>query len=70
MLLAALPQSGGSLSLCEQVNPRLHVVWSRLKGRISGATVWTELDVADSARLMLQQHIRISVLGTEKDQSA
>jgi hypothetical protein len=65
-LLSALPIAGGSLSRCEHVNPRLLSIWSRLKGRASGATVWSELDVAESSRLMLARHIRISVLGTEK----
>lgn len=66
-LLSALPVTGGSLSPCGEVNPRLLSVWSRLKGRTSGASVWAELDVAESARLMLIKHIRTSVLGTEKE---
>jgi hypothetical protein len=66
-LLSALPVFGGSLSPCEEVNPRLLSIWSRLKGRTGGATVWSELDVAESSRLMLIRHIRISVLGTEKE---
>lgn len=66
-LLSALPVAGGSLSPCEEANPRLLSVWSRLKGRTSGASIWTELDVAESARLMLIRHIRISVLGAEKE---
>ena len=60
-LLAALPECGGSLSPCEQANPKLWAIWSQAKGRLSGATVWTELDVAESARLMLQRHINAAV---------
>ena len=66
-LLSALPVAGGSLSPCQEANPRLLSVWSRLKGRAGGASVWTELDVAESSRLMLIAHIRTSVLGTEKE---
>lgn len=64
-LLQRLPEAGGSLSLCGDVNPELLAVWSRLKGRIGHSDVWTELDVAESARLMLVQHIRHAVIGGE-----
>jgi len=60
-LLWALPASGGSLLPCEQVNPALLIVWSRLMERRGGASVWTELDVAERARLMLLRHINAAV---------
>ena len=65
-LLEALPERGGSLSPCEEVNPYLLGVWSRLKGRLGGAQAWTELDVAENARLMLVQHIRQAVIGGDE----
>lgn len=64
-LLLSLPISGASNHLCHEVNPNLWFAWCEEKKRDPHQTsdVWTELDVAVSAEMMLRQYIRDRIIG-------
>lgn len=64
-LLLCLPVKGASNRPCHAVNPDLWEVWSRAKRRdwMDATDVWSEIDVASSAELMLRQYIRNCVTG-------
>lgn len=64
-LLLCLPRKGASNQPCHAVNVDLWEVWCRAKGRDwrDATDVWSEMDVAASAELMLRQYIREQVTG-------
>lgn len=68
-LLLCLPINGASNKPCHAVNADLWEVWCRTKGRDwkDATNVWSEIDVASSAELMLRQYIRNRVTGDRKE---
>lgn len=64
-LLLCLPVNGASNRPCHSINHDLWEVWCRAKGRDwkDATDVWSEIDVASSAELMLRQYIRERVAG-------
>jgi hypothetical protein len=64
-LLLTLPMEGASEEPCHLHNPDLWAAWCQAKGRdaTDPTDVWSEIDVAISAELMLKKYIRERVTG-------
>lgn len=68
-LLLSLPLNGASLEPCHEVNPNLWQAWCEVKGRdpVEGSNVWTEMDIACSAEIMIRQYMRDLIAGDRKE---
>ena len=68
-LLLSLPMKGACEEPCYLVNPGLWEAWCSAKGRdlASTSVVWTEIDVAASAELVLRQYIRERITGERSE---
>lgn len=64
-LIFTLPINGASEQPCHAVNPDLWEVWCKAKGRTceDPTNVWSEIDVASSAELMVRQFMRNRITG-------
>lgn len=68
-LLLTLPMEGASNEPCHLHNPDLWLAWCQAQGRsaVDPTDVWSEIDVAISAELMLRKYIRERVTGERQE---
>lgn len=68
-LLLTLPMRGASEEPCHLRNPDLWDAWCLAKGRLATdpTDIWSEIDVAISAELMLRRYIRERVTGEREE---